>query len=114
VTVFVTEHCDSRPLEILGAEVVEIDRDRLGRSVGERTAEAVLLAGDRSVVPGRRIERVDHRPTVAARAFKACALAAANLSSTVHPIESFRLATAAESSLSVGSNIVDLPVAQRN
>lgn len=117
VNVVLSGECDLRPLEILGlnTEPREEDTDESAPVVARTCAVSadafaadtelradvldamklgtadVLLWSDgwpRSMV--RRTDLLDHELTIAARAFKRHALAAAGLSETVNPTETFR------------------------
>jgi hypothetical protein len=124
VTVHLTHHADTRPLEILGARVVDLERTLASRAwvpfPQALAVDADLCCNDERVrmlvheaaEPGQTeitffsdrwpAEReggapaVCHRLSVAARAFKAHALAAAQVSvDAIDPTESFRSDTPA-------------------
>jgi hypothetical protein len=105
VTVLTADHGDSRPLEILGARVRDLEtmlalplvggclqamavradlyesdervRRMVLRAVGEGQAEIRFWGDFRREDPGAGAERLSHRLSLAAQAFKAQALAAA-------------------------------------
>ncbi|CAN5773304.1 hypothetical protein BH09ACT7_BH09ACT7_38210 [soil metagenome] len=105
VTVLVADRCDERPLQILGADTADLEtalasglsgprphalavaadlygRDSRVRDGVQRALESgqteVTLWGDNWPAELDRVDSVEHRLSVAARAFKAQALAAAS------------------------------------
>ena len=105
VTVFIAEHADVRPLQILGTQILDLDyafvsldqrrrpqalavatdlfgsdlRARQGvlKALDHRLTEVTLWGKVRSAELGARTDSIQHRLSDAARVFKAQALAAA-------------------------------------
>jgi hypothetical protein len=118
VNVLVTDECDARPLQILGARTLgfdsaieSIDKGQSSHALAvavetfrmqARIRETVVAALDRGVEVtlwgdkwppelDHRVDAVQHRLSSAARAFKAHALAAASLAhDAVRPTERYR------------------------
>lgn len=132
VTVMLPQHCDSRPLQILGMQAADLDARALPASTEHaahglavsaemyaadaRIKQAVLSALDRRMTEvtlwhdgwplavGRRTTPVQHVLSGAARAFKRHALAAAGIFGTVGPTET--LLSDMKASLPVDSELV--------
>lgn len=117
VTVLVVDRCDARPLRILGAEMLELEpvlaargggrlpqalavaanlcthdpRTRRGllNALGHKATEVVLWGGGWPPGPARDATPVLHTLSIAARAFKAHALAAAGTPTAGGATETF-------------------------
>lgn len=115
VSVVIPASCDVRPLEILGVRTYAAGRD--ARELGDEpaalavsarafgsdptlrrhvtgalkggTAEVTMWGDSGTADIGYRVDRTQYRLSPAARAFKAAALAAAGVTTTVAPVELF-------------------------
>lgn len=117
VVVLLEDHADVRPLQILGAETVELASglELQGRGIHPQAVavSADLFERDTRIREGfiqnldegrteltlwgesptdidQRVDVVEHKLSVAARAFKAHSLAAAEAATTVAPVETYR------------------------
>lgn len=117
VVVLLDDHSDVRPLQILGAETEElasglrwqgrgirpqavaVSADLFERNTRirdgflenlDRGDTELTLWGDAPTTIDTRIDTVQHQLSLAARAFKAHALAAAAAPTTVEPVETYR------------------------
>jgi hypothetical protein len=115
VNVVIPASCDVRPLEILGVRAYAAGRDARelpeepaalavsARAFGSDqtlrghvtdalkrgTAEVTMWGDSATAAVGYRVDRTQYRLSPAARVFKAAALAAAGVTTTVTPIEQF-------------------------
>lgn len=132
VNVLVADGEDVRPLRILGAQPMDLEsalaagdeqphpqalavaadlvssdaRVRTGvqRALDQGLTEVALWGEGRPVELDRSVDSVEHRLSSAARVFKAQALAAASVTETVGPVETFR--SGAMSCAPIGADLV--------
>jgi hypothetical protein len=113
VNVLLSQRCDIRPLQILGARVADLDsqfvptstglavsaevfasnpgiREQVLEALDQRMTEVTLWHDDWPLAVGYRMTTVRHVLSAAARAFKRHALAAAGISASVGATEVLR------------------------